>query len=198
MLEQVTEEILNQLPKETKMSDKDIAVLRKNKKFLLSLADEIVVDFYDTVYGNAETKAIFQEGERPKREKSLRMWFDETINGDFDLKYWSWQTFVGILHVKRKVKNNMMIAMMNRISSIIITKAIATMPSEEAITLEMAWSKLSSTVLSLIGQAYHIFYMKAVGNATGLPQELIDNTVKVEIDNLIEEFSNYSRHRGLK
>lgn len=195
MLKEITTEILNQLPKETKLSLEDISIIKKNKAFFFSIVDKIVIDFYDTLFANPQTKAIFHEGERPIREKSLKKWFVETIEGDFDLDYWAWQTFVGILHVKRKVKNNMMIVMMSRVSDIISTEAISKIPIEEVILLKTAWSKLSGTVLALIGEAYHIFYMKAVGNTTGLPQKLIENTVKVEIDNLIDQFSSYSRHR---
>jgi hypothetical protein len=195
MLKEITTQILNQLPKETKLSPEDIVIIKKNKAFFFSIVDKIVIDFYDTLYANPETKVIFNEGERPIREKSLKKWFVETIEGEFDLDYWSWQTFVGIMHVKRKVKNNMMIAMMSRVSDMFTTEAILTLPSEDVIALKSAWSKFSGTVLALIGEAYHIFYMKAVGNTTGLPQKLIENTVKVEIDNLIDQFSSYSRHR---
>lgn len=195
MLKEITQEILDQLPKETKLSTEDIIVIKKNKDFFFSIVDNIVIDFYDALYANPKTKAVFNEGERPIREKSLKKWFVETIEGDFDLDYWSWQTFVGIMHVKRKVKNNMMIAMMSRVSDLISTEAILSLPAEDVIALKSAWSKLSGTVLSLIGEAYHIFYMKAVGNTTGLPQKLLDNTVKVEIDNLIDQYSSYSRHR---
>ncbi len=195
MLKEITQEILDQLPKETKLSTEDIIVIKKNKDFFFSIVDNIVIDFYDALYANPKTKAVFNEGERPIREKSLKKWFVETIEGDFDLDYWAWQTFVGIMHVKRKVKNNMMIAMMSRVSDLISTEAILSLPAEDVIALKSAWSKLSGTVLSLIGEAYHIFYMKAVGNTTGLPQKLLDNTVKVEIDNLIDQYSSYSRHR---
>lgn len=195
MLKEITQEILDQLPKETKLSAEDIIVIKNNKDFFYSIVDNIITDFYDTLYGNPKTKAIFNEGERPIREKSLKKWFIDTIDGDFDLDYWSWQTFVGILHVKRKVKNNMMIAMMSRTSDLISTEAILKLPAEEVIALKSAWSKLSGAVLALIGEAYHIFYMKAVGNTTGLPKKLLDNTVKVEIDNLIDQYSSHSRHR---
>ena len=195
MLKEITEEILSQLPSETKLNNDDILAIRRNKDFLFGIADKIVKDFYDTLFSNPKTKAIFNEGERAIREKSLKMWLEATVEGEFDIDYWSWQTFVGILHVKRKVKNNMMIAMMGRVSDIITTEAILSISQEEVLALKTAWSKLSATVLSLIGEAYHIFYMKAVGNTTGLPQALIDNTVKVEIDNLINQYSSYSRHR---
>ena len=188
MLKEVTEHILSQLPKETKLDSVDIEVIKKNKDFLFSKADAIVKDFYDTLFGNPATAAVFHEGERPIREKSLKEWLIKTVTGDFSLDYWQWQTFVGILHVKRKVTNNMMIAMMGRVSDIISTEAIKELSPQDAIDLKNAWSKFSATVLSLIGESYHIFYMKAVSNTTGLSDALLKNTVKVEIDNLIDQY----------
>lgn len=191
MLKEVTQQILDQLPAETKLTSEDIEVIKRNKDFLFSKTDMIVTDFYDTVFGNEKTKAIFHEGERPTREKSLKMWFVKTVEGNFDLEYWSWQAFVGILHVKRKVKNNMMIAMMGRITDILTTEAIQNLPTDEVLKLKSAWSKFSATVLALIGEAYHIFYMKAVSNVTGMKQVLLENTVKVEVDNLINQNKHY-------
>lgn len=195
MLIEVTNHILNQLPEKTKLTTEDIVVIQSHHSFFLDLIDPIIIDFFDTLYANPETKVIFKEGERPIREKTLKSWFIETIDGNFDLGYWSWQTFIGIMHVKRKVKNNMMIAMMSRVSDIILTDAILKMSQEDVIKLKSAWLKLSNTVLALISESYSIFYLKAVGDATGLTAKLIENTVKVEIDNLIDEYSGFSRHR---
>lgn len=191
MLESVTQHILDQLPKETKLNNDDIATIKKNKDFLFSKTDVIVKDFYDTLFSNPATANVFHEGERPAREASLKDWIIKTVTGDFSQEYWQWQTFVGILHVKREVTNNMMIAMMGRVSDIISTEAIKELDSQDAIDLKNAWSKLASTVLSLIGESYHIFYMKAVSNTTGMSGALLSNTVKVEIDNLVDEFKKH-------
>lgn len=186
-LRQITENILSAMPKQTLLTDEDIQILKRNKNFLFSLAGTIVTDFYVVLYGNDKTKAVFKPGEREIREQSLAAWIEKTIDGNFDLAYWSWQAFVGILHVKRKVTNNMMIAMMGRVSDIIFTQAILQLPKDEAIALKTAWIKFSTTTLSLIAEAYHIFYMKAVSNVTGMNQNLLNNAVQVEIDNLINE-----------
>jgi len=191
MLKEVTQHILAELPAETKLNDVDIANIRKHKDFLFGKADAIVQDFYDTVFSNPATAKVFHEGERPTREASLKDWIIKTVTGDFSAAYWEWQAFVGILHVKRKVTNNMMIAMMGRVSDIISTEAIKELPAQDAIDLKVAWSKLASTVLSLIGESYHIFYMKAVSNTTGLSGKLLENTVKVEIDNLVDQFKKH-------
>ena len=190
-LNQITKNILSAMPSQTLLNEEDIKVLKRNKDFIFSLAGVIVKDFYDVLYSNEKTRAVFKPGEREIREKSLTSWMIKTIEGNFDLAYWSWQTFVGILHVKRKVTNNMMISMMGRVSDIIFTQAILQLPKEEAIALKTAWIKFSSTTLSLIAEAYHIFYMTAVSNVTGMNQKLMNNAVQVEIDNLINENSKY-------
>ncbi|MEE9350073.1 MAG: protoglobin domain-containing protein [Flavobacteriaceae bacterium] len=141
MLKEVTQTILAQLPEQTKLNDQDIATIRANKDFLFASADYIVTDFYDTVFSNTETAKIFHPGEREIREKSLKDWIVKTVTGDFSQEYWEWQTFVGILHIKRKVSNNMMIAMMGRVSDIISTEAIKQLPPANAIELKNAWSK---------------------------------------------------------
>ncbi len=187
MLHQITQKILTELPEQTKLNNEDIQVLKRNKEFIFYLANVLVKDFYDTLFGNDATKAIFKPGEREIREKSLEMWMVKTIEGNFDLDYWSWQTFVGILHVKRRVTNNMMIVMMGRVTDIIITQAVLKLPTEEALALKTAWIKFANTTLSLIAEAYHIFYVKAVSNVTGMNQNLLNNAVKVEIDNLVDQ-----------
>ena len=191
MLDQITKDILAAMPEQTLLGDEDIQVLKRNKDFIFSLADVIVKDFYDVLFSNEKTKAVFKPNERKAREKTLTDWVVKTIDGNFDLQYWSWQTFVRILHVKRKVTNNMMIAMMGRVSDIIFTQAILQLPKEEAIALKAAWIKFSTTVLSLIAEAYHIFYMTAVSNVTGMNQKLLNNAVQVEIDNLINQNVKY-------
>ncbi len=187
MLYKITQEILGEIPKQTQLTPEDIQVLKKNSEFIFSLAGVIRQDFYDTLFANEKTKSVFKPDEREIREKSLIDWVVKTINGNFDLEYWAWQTFVGILHVKRKVTNDMMIAMMGRISDIIFTQAILQLPKDDAIALKTAWIKLSTTVLSLIAESYHIFYLKAVSEATGMNQNLLNNAVQVEIDNLISQ-----------
>lgn len=191
MLQSVTLQILEQLPEETRLTNLDIKVIKDHKGFIFDKVDAVVKDFYDTVFANAATAAVFHEGERPAREQSMKEWIVKTVEGDFDIDYWKWQTFVGILHVKRKVKNNMMIAMMGRISDLISTAAIEELPPQDAIALKTAWSKLASTVLALIAESYHIFYKKAITDTSGLSDKLLENTVAIEIDNLINEFRKH-------
>lgn len=193
MLTNITKTILSQIPDNVKLSPEDIAVIHQNKDYVISLKESISKNFYDILYANEVTKNIFHEGERPVREKSLEMWIVKTFNSDFDDKYWEWQTFVGILHIKREVKNNMMVSMVASITEQLTERAILDFENkEEAIALLKAWLKLSGIITSLVVEGYRLFYLKALENVTGLSERLLDNTVKVEIDNLVAE---NQRHR---
>lgn len=41
--------------------------------------DQVVQGFYDTLFAHPPTRAIFREGERPAREKTLRDWYLRTV-----------------------------------------------------------------------------------------------------------------------
>ena len=118
-------------------------------------------------------------------------WVVKTVGGKFDINYWAWQTFVGILHIKRKVSNDYMIIMMHRVSDLVITEAYKDLPVDEAEKLKTAWLKVAGTVLSLISESYHYFYLVAISQTTGLNLNLLDNLVRVEVDNLVEANQKY-------
>ena len=187
----LTEKLLSHIPENLLLNDNDIKVLNNHLDFFKSKAPVIVKDFYDILFANENTGKIFHDGERPAREKSLIEWFSKTIGGKFDNEYWAWQTFVGILHIKRKVTNDYMLIMMHRISDLVIEEAYKTLPADEADSLKTAWLKFAGIVLSLISESYHYFYLVAIGQTTGLNMTLLDNLVRVEVDNLLEANKKY-------
>ncbi len=187
----LTEKLLNHIPENLRLNEDDINVLNRNVDFFISKADAIKNDFYDTLFSNEATRKVFHEGERHIREKSLVDWVVKTVGGKFDINYWAWQTYVGILHIKRKVSNDYMIIMMHRVSDLVISEAFKDLSAEEAGKLKTAWLKVASTVLSLISESYHYFYLVAISQTTGLNLNLLDNLVRVEVDNLVEANQKY-------
>jgi len=191
MLSKITKTILSQIPENVKLNNTDIVLLQKHKGFIVGLNEKIATRFYDILFANEVTKAIFKEGERPIREASLKRWIVKTFDSEFDDKYWEWQTFVGILHIKRAVKNNMMVTMIGAVTEIIIEEVINALPKDEAILILKAWIKLSGIITSLVVEGYRLFYMVAIENVTGLTAVLLENVVKTEIDNLIADNQKY-------
>lgn len=59
----------------TEFSEDDRRVLREAAKHTQLWADEFVQMFYDTLFACPFTKDMFHEGERPKREQTIREWY---------------------------------------------------------------------------------------------------------------------------
>jgi len=191
MLTKITRDILSQIPENIRLTDEDFAVLKASKGFVVERLDIITKNFYDTLFNFDKTKKVFHDGEREVREKSFKHWADETLTRDIDEDYWKWQTYVGLIHIKRGIKNDIFITMLNYISEMLVEEVVMNLPKEQAVPILKAWLKLTATVASLITEGYRLFYYKAIENVTGLNQKLLDNTVKVEIDNLVAENQQY-------
>ena len=84
-----------------------------------------------------------------------------------------------------------MINMMHRVSDLVIGEAYKDLPASEAAALKTAWLKLAGVVLSLISESYHYFYLVAISQTTGINLNLLDNLVRVEVDNLLAANEKY-------
>jgi len=83
-----TSQIIAQIPPPARFTDQDAEVLLKYKDVLLGFEKGLVKGFYDTLYAHEATRAIFKDGEREAREKTLIDWYRRTLNGPFDDAYW--------------------------------------------------------------------------------------------------------------
>ncbi|WP_243028900.1 protoglobin domain-containing protein, partial [Thermus albus] len=110
----LAQEFWSQLPPQARFRPlEDAKTFARNKEVLKGFVEEVVQGFYDTLFSHPATRAIFREGERPQREKTLRDWYLRTVEGPFNGQYFAWQTLVGLVHVRRGVTNAMMAAMWN-------------------------------------------------------------------------------------
>ena len=191
MLSKITKDILSQIPENIRLTESDYTTLKASKGFVVERLDVITKNFYDTLFNFEKTSKVFHDGERKMREKSFQHWANQTLTRDIDEEYWKWQTYVGLIHIKRGIKNDIFITMLNYISEMLVEEVVMNLPKEQAVPILKAWLKLTATVAALITEGYRLFYHKAVENVTGISQELLDNTVKVEIDNLVRENQKY-------
>lgn len=185
-LQQLTVDIVSQMPPATRFRKEDAKRIQAHKEFLLSLEDKIVAGFYDTLYNHQQTSAIFVEGERPDREQTLRDWWQRTVNGPFDAEYWTWQTLVGLIHIKRQVKNPMMIAMWGWILSNLRTELSTQLSAEEVAQVMDSLERLAATVQSLTAESYLSNYIAALRESTGFNAELLQRMVSTEVDDLLK------------
>lgn len=169
--------------------------IHQHRDLLLSWIDEIVQAFYDRVFSCAESAAIFHSDERPAREKTLAAWLVRTFSEPIDEDYWAWQWYVGLIHIKRRVSNPMMISMMAQIQTLVDRKAIAALGTEEGMALASSLHKVNAIVTALVSEGYTIGSMEAIARSTGMSIDL----VKINIDTVIDDqlaSAGEQLHRG--
>ncbi|HSH01687.1 MAG TPA: protoglobin domain-containing protein [Anaerolineae bacterium] len=183
-LNELTNSILVQIPPAARFTPEDAQRIIDNQAALLTFEDAIVAGFYEALYSHGPTKAIFVEGERPDREETLRKWWRRTVSGPFDADYWGWQALVGLIHVKRKVKNVMMIGMWGWILTF-LREAVTNEASVDD-ELLVSFERLAATVKALTAESYLEHYIKALQNATGFEAKLLERMVATEVDDLVQ------------
>ncbi|WP_105317321.1 protoglobin domain-containing protein [Thermus tenuipuniceus] len=165
----LAQEFWFQLPPQARFRPlEDGKVFTRHKELMRGWVDQVVQGFYDTLFAHPATRAVFREGERPAREKTLRDWYLRTVEGPFNGQYFAWQTLVGLVHVRRGVTNAMMAAMWNWVVETVGRLAREGLPQEEAQALADAWRRLGFTVMALISEGYLHAYLEALAQAEGV------------------------------
>lgn len=180
-LQEMRRYILNQMPPQTLFSAQDGAVFDKHRDMMASWTPDIVQGFYDMLYGHAPTAEIFHEGERPKVEQTLIDWWKRVVEGPRDDNFWDWMTFVGLIHVVRRVKNPMMIGAWSFIESEAIRRSSEMLSPAEASEFHGALARFGLTFNALVAESYIIHYLEAVSQSTGSSAALLDRLVLTEI-----------------
>lgn len=171
-LADIRQAVIKQIPLEARFTAEDADVIIKHKAFLLSLEDDLVQGFYTMLYNHKETRAIFHDGERRDREYTLREWWRRVVKGPFDNEFWDWMTFVGLVHVKRRVKNPMMLSAWGFVMNQVITAAKQQLPAQEVVKLSESFNRLGQTFSSFVADGYLVGIMEAVGGNIDLLERL--------------------------
>jgi len=186
----IAQEIWSQLPPQARFRPvEDGKVLARHRAFLEGLTEDLVQGFYDTLFAHPPTRAVFREGERPLREKTLRDWYLRTVAGPFNGQYFAWQALVGLVHVRRGVTNAMMTSMWNWLTEQVAQRAYEALPLEEARVLEGAWRRLAFTVAALISEEYLDAYLEALAEALGKEPQAFRHLAQQEAERLLKELS---------
>ncbi|APD10439.1 MULTISPECIES: protoglobin domain-containing protein [Thermus] len=171
----LAQRVLAEMPPEDRFSQADAEALARHKGALLALGDELVRAFYDTLFAHPPTARVFREGERPEREETLRRWWRRTVEGPFDLDYWAWQAYVGLVHLKRDVSNPMMLG-----HAAFVARFVADRLPEAAPSV----NRLMATVAALIAEGYKEVYLKAAREITGQSKELLERSVRIAVEGM--------------
>jgi len=186
----IAQEIWSQLPPQARFRPvEDGKILARHRTFLEGLTEGLVQGFYDTLFAHPPTRAVFREGERPLREKTLRDWYLRTLAGPFNGQYFAWQALVGLVHLRRGVTNAMMTSMWNWITEEVARKAQEALPPEEAWALEGAFRRLAFTVAALISEEYLDAYLEALAESMGQEPASFRALAQREAERLLGELS---------
>jgi hypothetical protein len=186
--DELLKEIMSEIPDSVLLQEQDKAIIISHKDKLLSWRDEVVKQFYDTLFSNEKTRAVFREGERPEREKTLEAWWERTVSGPFDDDYYKWMIFVGFIHVARRVTNPMMLAMTSFVSNFVAEKAKAE-GLENGTQLAQSFSKLMHLVAIIIAGSYDRALAASIEEITGMSAQLQAVSGSEGVKALIAELS---------
>jgi len=177
----IAKKALTDMPPETRFRSADSEVIRRNAEALLGAKDVFVKRFYDILFAHPPTRAVFEEGERPERERTLGDFYERVVKGPHDEEFFSWLAFVGPVHVVRGVTNPMMLAMLGFLVEF-VRENTRSLPDHEA--LVSAFTRLATSMGSIIAYGYEVAWQKALENVIGTPPALIERTVHEEAQRL--------------
>jgi hypothetical protein len=186
-MQEITRKIFSDMPLKTRFSKADAECIARHRERLLQMEDTITKGFYDVLYEHSNTYEILKNDDRNNREKVLRNWWAETLNSEFDEKYWEWQVFVGLVHIKQKVSNPMLISMWGWLLNTLNNELTGKLASEEQTAVMNAFARLAATIQALTAESVMINNLKAITDATGFNTKLLDRMVTLQIDGMIME-----------
>jgi hypothetical protein len=186
-LNQMVDSILATIVPAALPRPEDHETLARNRAWLLGMENELVALFYDTLYAYPVTATVFVDGERPDREQTLRGWWQRTVGAPIDMEYFRWMAFVGIVHIKRGVTNPMMLSMLQVVSEHVVVVARIALGEAEAVKLQQAFARISTTVGSIISEAYTIGYLGALEDLAGLDPKLTARMLAMEVKRIEAE-----------
>ena len=174
------------MPISTRFNKQDALLLHQHSELLLSLQNTIVEGFYDTLYQHPKTRKILKNTHRFKQEQVLGLWWHKTITSNFNEKYWEWQVYVGLVHIKHKITNPMMISMWGWMLVTLRTELKQKLPHQDIDPLMSAFSRLATTIQALTAESFFDNYVEAIESVTGFKGGLIDRMVSLQIDEIME------------
>ena len=137
------------------ISDQDRLLLKSRADQTEAWADEFVNMFYDTLFAYPHTRALFRDGERPHREKTLKDWYLQIVRGEFNDQFWHDQMRISDRHIERQILNSYMLGMMHRTQRFFFAKCLATFPQEDAKKIFSAFKAVTDIVAGIIAEGYH-------------------------------------------
>lgn len=178
---------LADMPPATRVLPEHAEAVLRHQDLLLSLTDDVVKGFYDTLYEHPETNKVFVEGERSMREQTLSDWWQRTVRGPLNDDYWAWMALVGLTHVIRRVSNPMMLAMAGYVAQFVEERASSfDMADDDRELLIAAFRRVASMVSAIITYSYDRAISTALFEVVGMPEALLTRLQDQEVRTALE------------
>ena len=150
----------------------------------------VATAFYDMLFAHDRTAAVFHEGERPTREKSLIGWYHSLFEVDDEDKFWRDQIIIGFHHIRRHTNNEYMIGMANRVRLIFRDNIVKTLGCERGLEVSAAFDRIFDTVVGLTAEIYDAMSNVAFSESTGTSPALLDMLIQESVDEIQEQVLN--------
>ncbi|MCB0264265.1 MAG: hypothetical protein KDH95_10475 [Calditrichaeota bacterium] len=180
--------VLENLIKLTGVVPRDFDTLNEVAPQIEVWEPAIVKIFYDTLYSHSATNAIFKSDERPDREATFSNWYRQLIHAKYDPMFWKHQWFVGLIHIKREVRNHMMLGMISRVQTFFLAQCMNEFQGVQALKVYGAFKRITDVIAGLIAEGYFEKYLEAMEKMSGIKTKVVERMVKLEIDTMIKEF----------
>ncbi len=176
-------------------TSEDWTTLRSARDVTSQWSGEMAKVFYDILYSSEATAAVLANQDRAVREQSLRDWYENLVSGEPGEKFWHHQWLVGLLHIRAGVKNTYVLAMVNQVEAVFLSKCLASFEPQRAIELYLAFKRIVDAVGILIAEGYHhgiISGLSAVGLNPGLITRMRDIAVKKMVEETRRQLASAS------
>ncbi|MEN8241491.1 MAG: protoglobin domain-containing protein [Chloroflexota bacterium] len=174
----------------TGVSQADFDLLKEAAPEANQWVDEVAKFFYDTLFAHPRTAAVFHDGERPAREKTLTAWYLALFStANDDEAYWLEQGRIAFAHIRRHTNNEYMIGISSKLSEVFVKKTIAAFGAERGLEVSEAFNRILRTVVGLTAEGYDVMSQIAISEATGAGLELIDKLIQDSVDDVQKQLT---------
>lgn len=157
----------------TGLSQDDFDLMHHIAPLAREWADEIVAVFYNTLYANAQTAAVFHDGERPERERTLRAWYLALLQANDDDLFWSGQTRIAFAHLRRHVSTQYMVGIAVKMREVFERRAIEALGRRRGQAAARAFDRILSAVVGLTAEGYDVLAHAAFDKDAPIDENMI-------------------------
>ncbi|MEZ5177215.1 MAG: protoglobin domain-containing protein [Acidimicrobiales bacterium] len=173
-------EIVSEMVPASLVSAADALAIARHADLLLGMEDVLVADFYDALLAHDPTADVFEPGERPANEATLRQWWRRTVTGPLDSeRYWAWMGCSGRgPHPPQGAEPDDAVGD-GLVEDVVHRERAAGLEPDDVDALETAFAHVARTASAVISESYTQSYVGALQALGGLNPKLLANMLAI-------------------